>query len=75
MGSACLLPYMCENIGRMKFAPRDPVPGIPRIKFQKKEGKCVGKGTLTHTITLSNASIDDFRYVKEKRQDLSERLK
>ena len=26
----------------------------------------VGKGTLSHTITLSNASIDDFRYVRKK---------
>ena len=31
-----------------------------------KFATCVGKGTLMHTITLSNASIDDFRYVRKK---------
>ena len=57
--------------------PRYVLTGQRQIQKKKKPvanymthcvgtGSCVGKGTLMHTITLSNASIDDFRYVRKK---------
>ena len=45
---------------------RSTVIKLPLIPEHSSLRLCVGKGTLTHTITLSNASIDDFRYVRKK---------